>query len=720
MPNNNNITITLNAKDAASGVINNLNKSLEGATFRAQLLSQTLFAGVSAGLSALNAKFKEAADLQLNNITAASTYAALTGRSFKDSERVFAVLDERLNKIAAALPGSTQAYKDLALGIQDNLVPAFVDANGVLNEGAFLDGLTEITRGMGFLAAASNVASKDVSKFTAKFLGGSSISELRQLIFAESNPAFLSLVEKRLAESGKKLEQLTVKERTEILKAVQSQLVTPETINAASNSVSGLLESLKDKLFNPSQGIFGLLRDLDEKTAGNQSVLSAFNDTLRALIGNDGLFATIGRALNLIGIKDTSFLEGLRGGIQNLTVWINNLNTFLQGILSSGSLDNILGSINFTDIGSSLSNFINSAVKALLDINYQGAIKYAQQSISTFLSGFKIDTSQLSQLLTKIIDALNSIDWSTLFKGIGAVLAVITNIVLDVISKIDWGNLIGALLDGLGAFLLLLDWGKLSVEILKVVGAAILAGLAGLLIAAGLFFAGVPTAAIGTLTAGIAALIVGLIAVFRAKWNDITKAFNDLFAFIAEGITNLWKDVVTVWNNLTKLFNEFFAFMVEGVTNLWKDVVTIWNNVVSSVLGFFNGIQGYFNNLLSKIPGYNPSTNTANSGLSSAQTLVPNAASGMSSGLLASLARERRNAPPGSGLVVANTSEAILTQRQQANLLNNLGGRGGLNIGNIIIYSQATDAEELVNDMFKHLEQRFLKYSQTHFSTATT
>jgi hypothetical protein len=208
--NGNSVNITLTASDKASGVFKGLTGLIEGATLRANLLSDALSAGLSKGVSALTSKFKEAADIQLNNITAASTYAALTGRNFADAEKVFSNLDKRINQIASSLPGSTEEYKKLALGIQDNLVPAFVDANGVFNEGAFLDGLTSITRGMGFLAAASNIASKDVSKFTAKFLGGSSISELEKLLFAEANPAFLSLVQKKLSESGKKLENLTV------------------------------------------------------------------------------------------------------------------------------------------------------------------------------------------------------------------------------------------------------------------------------------------------------------------------------------------------------------------------------------------------------------------------------------------------------------------------------------------------------------------------------
>ncbi|MBD2168064.1 hypothetical protein H6G04_27135 [Calothrix membranacea FACHB-236] len=717
MPNNNTVTIQLNAKDAASGVINNLNKSLEGATFRAQLLSQTLFAGVSAGLSALNSKFKEAADLQLNNITAASTYAALTGRSFKDSEQVFAVLDARLNKIAAALPGSTQAYKDLALGIQDNLVPAFVDANGVLNEGAFLDGLTEITRGMGFLAAASNVASKDVSKFTAQFLGGASKGQLQQLLFHEKNPAFLALVDKKLAESGKRLEQLTVKERAEILKAVQAQLVTPETINAASNSVSGLLESLKDKLFNPSQGVFGLLRDLDEKTKDNQSVLSAFNDTLKALIGNDGLFAAIGKTLSLLGIKDTAFLDALRGGILNFTEQVSKLDAFFTGVnleaeltgkspanilfekiregianidfkSIGGSLSNFFKNTNFKGIGSSLSGIINPLISGLGSIDYAAIFSSIGQAASEFLKGFKIDGSKLTGLLDKLIEGINSIDWSALFQVIGVVLALITNILAQVLTKLDWGKILNGLLDGLGIFLAALDWGAIA----KIAGAILLGafavGLAGL--AATLL--GVPTLVIG----GIVALVVGLIAVIKVKWKDITEAFNNF------------------WN-----------FIVEGFENLKKDAVTVWNRTISTVLGFFNAVQQYFTDLISKIPGLNQTPNTANSGLSSgiaagAEAAIPNAASGMSNGLLAALVRERRNAPPGSGLVVANTSEAILTRQQQANLLNNFGGRGGLNIGNITIYTQATDAESIARDIGNFLTREYEKYSQTHFSTATT
>ncbi len=500
--NGNNITVVLNAKDNASGVFKNLTGLIEGATLRANLLSEVLSAGLSKGVSALTSKFKEAADIQLNNITAASTYAALTGRNFADAEKVFSNLDKRINEIASSLPGSTEEYKKLALGIQDNLVPAFVEANGVFDEGAFLNGLTDITRGMGFLAAASNIASKDVSKFTAKFLGGSSVSELEKLLFAEANPAFLSLVQKKLSESGKKLENLTVKERKQILEAVQGQLVTEDTIKAAGNSVSGLLESLKDKLFNPSQGIFGLLKDLDDKTEGNQSVLNAFNDTLKALLGDNGLFNTIGNVLTKLGIDPNATLKYLKGGIDNVTKWVESLNATLSFTNSSSTNAEQLKSkfslfisnlFDFRGLGKNLGSILNNGVSTLrgLDwasifsgvsnqltskfnelviffetIDFNNLGKLLGDSLNGLFKGignFLTSTdwgSRLSEIVNKAFKALGSLDWGNIFSGLGVVLANVLNTVLKFLEKLDTGaifdtviSIIGGMFTGLGVFL---------------------------------------------------------------------------------------------------------------------------------------------------------------------------------------------------------------------------------------------------------------------------
>nr|WP_322714559.1 hypothetical protein [Nostoc sp. ChiSLP03a]MDZ8215811.1 hypothetical protein [Nostoc sp. ChiSLP03a] len=685
--NGNQVTITLNAKDNASGVFKGLTGLIEGATLRANLLSEALSAGLSKGVSALTSKFKEAADIQLNNITAASTYAALTGRNFADAEKVFSNLDKRINEIASSLPGSTEEYKRLALGIQDNLIPAFVDANGVFNEGAFLDGLTSITRGMGFLGAASNLASKDVSKFTAKFLGGSSISELEKLLFAEANPAFLSLVQKKLSESGKKLENLTVKERKQILEAVQGQLVTEDTIKAAGNSVSGLLESLKDKLFNPSQGIFGLLKDLDDKTEGNQSVLNAFNDTLKALLGDNGLFNTIGSVLIKLGIDPNATLKYLKGGIDNVTKWVESLNATLSFTNSSSSNAEQLKSkfssfisnlFEFRGLGKSLGNIINNGISNLrgLDwasifsgisnqltskfnelviffetIDFRNIAKLLGDSLSGLFKGigsFFISTdwgSRLSEIVNKAFKALSSLDWGNIFSGLGVVLANVLNTVLKFLEKLDTGaifdtviSIIGGMFTGLGVFLANINW-------------------------------------------------TSVIEVFK-------KAFTAPIDILGKKIGNVIEEITYFLDN--------FINKLTG-----RDDQSAKDQRVAAIQSDPN-----LDNLQKarKIREIDHPTVTSK---------LNNYANGLNVGsLMSAISREQKAAPAGAGIVIANSTEAILNRQQQSQLASSIGRGGGLNIGSIVIHTAATNGQEIADTVMQYIADKWDSYNQNNLATA--
>jgi len=649
MASNNQVVITLSAKDDASRVFSGLNRTIEGSVLKANLLAQAIGGGLTSAVSALNNKFKEAANLQLNNITAASTYAALTGRAFGDAEQVISKINDRLAEAAASLPGNTQAYKDIALGIQDNLIPAFVDANGVFNEGAFLDGLTDITKGLGVLGAASQVASKDVSKFTAKFLGGSSISQLRQLLFAEANPAFLALVEKKLAESGKKLEQLTVKERAEILRAVQAQLVTPETIRAASNSVGGLIEGLKSSLFEPTKGVFGLLRDLDKNTKGEQSVLTAINEGLIAVLGEDGLLSNIGKSLKLLGISFGDPLVPIRNGILSFNKKIEEFNSFLKEF-----------NINMD------ANLLKNRVIAFFSkiINFEGL------------------GTKLAKVLNQGLEFLGGLDWSLIFGFVGVKLAELFNELFKFILKLDFNklldivlNMVGGLFIGLGKFLSTLDWGALLLSVGKLLGYGLLGAVA---VAVGIMVAPV-VASIGSLGLAIAAAWTGLVAVVASNWDKLTSL----------------------------IFNSFHQ--------LQRDLTSVREAVASAVINFFQGIANWFLELTSKIPGFNLQ---AKEGLSSGITngvsqYVPNSANGRVDGLLAAAIRESKAAPSGAGLVVANTSEAILNRQQQAALISSLNNRGGgLTIGSITIQTQATDAKGIAKDIMNHIAYEFNNFSQ--------
>ncbi|ANV88497.1 hypothetical protein [Picosynechococcus sp. PCC 7117] len=409
--NNNNVIVTISAKDEATKVFQGLNQSLVAGVAAGNLLADTIKNAVGGAFNFLKGTIAESAQIQQSSITAASSIAALTGKSFSDAGKLVDELNNKLADAAASLPGTTQGYKDIALGISDNLIPAFTDASGVLDERSFVDGLEDITVGLGVLGAASNVAASDVSKFTAKFLGGSSMSELKNLMFAEANPAFLAIVEKKLSESGKKLEELTAKERATILQAVQNELVTDDVIFAASNSVSGMWEGFKSSLFDQTSGIFGLMRDLDEDMEGNQSVFASLQRVMMKIFGSDGVITNLNRILQELGIE-VDPMEGLANGLGKIGGWLDSLNRWLS-TLSLPDLQNLFSG---EGIGFRLSQYfsgvLNRAFGFLSNLNDGATVEGIADRATNLLK------EGLQAVFTNIAGILVSTDWGDVVSGI--------------------------------------------------------------------------------------------------------------------------------------------------------------------------------------------------------------------------------------------------------------------------------------------------------------
>ena len=649
MASNNSVTITLSARDEASKVIQGLRGSLTAATAAGNILANTITSGVSRAFQGLSKSVSEASDIQLNNITGAGTFAALTGKSYGEATKFIDKMNLSLAKTAATLPGTTQGYKDIALGIMDNLLPAFQDANGVVNEEEFLKGITNITTGLGVLGAASNVASSDISKFTGKFMGGASMAELSQLLFAEANPAFLSIMQRKLDESGKKLEQLTVNERKTILEAVQKELVTPEVIAAASNSLGGLLEGLKSSLFEQTTGMFGLLRDLDEETEGEQSAFSAIQRIFVKLFGNNGIFPTIGNIMRDLGI-DADPMKMLSSGLGKLGRFLDGLKQLLWLIDDVGLKD-----LPY-ELGTKIGEFINKV------IDPSKATEHVKKMGELIWKGIKGFTETLGTSLA----TLDSTSISVIMGGIitGAIVAA----------------LIPPLLSGIAAL-----------------GVA----MAG--------FAVAPVAILG---------VLGALAVIQIvkNWDEVKAGLTWFFTGLGKVIKGTAEGIFTVISGI--------------ITGDWSVMKTGFKQIGDAAKKVIDGVKGIINTILGKLPGaqqanldeaakkaedkYNQAYFNKYGVWPDSAYGLPNAATGMNyGGLLAAASREAKQAPSGSSLVVANSSEAILNKGQQSQLLNSIGNRGGVTIGNITVNSNASDPREVAKEVIRTLNQEFAKYTAT-------
>jgi len=543
----NSVEIELIVRDLASKAFQGLGGQINSNVLSANLLSSAITSGMRlAGdaVSSFSDKLKESADLQLTNTSVASTFAALTGKSFESGTEFASKMSEQISLLAGKLPGANSEYRAIAARITDSVLPAFQDLNGVLDQQNFEKGLLNITKGLGVLSTASKTTSENTALFARRFLSGDADGRLKILEFSQNNPAFLALVDKYMKESGTKLSDYSRKGREALLEKVTQQLVTPEVIKAASSSVSGLIESLKANLFDATTGLFGLSRDLDLKKAGQQSAFTALNESLSLLIGNDGLFNTIAQTLTNLGISFGDPMVALRNSILGFNQDIIAITSFFKGL-------------NSTNIDSAIGQFVNQ--------------------IGEWTIGFLN--------VNALVSFANTIDWTSIFKSLGIVLANIVNTLSTVIAGIDYGQLailVGKILvgmfQGVGKFLSNLNW----ITVLEGVGILLTTAFTYSL---GVALAGIALS-IGAIPIAIGVASLALVSIIAANWNDLGLAI---------GYT---------WD--TSVVPVVMGF-INGVGSLWNDLLSSvrskWDQITNTIMGFFDAIGKMFNDIIQKIPG---------------------------------------------------------------------------------------------------------------------
>lgn len=558
---------------------------------------------------------QDASGIELNNINTAGTFAALTQTSFADATKAITGLNNDLARSAAALPGATQDYKDIASGILDNMVPAFRDASGVVDKSGLLKGVKNLATNFGVLGAQSQTAGKDVSKFISKALGGASESELSQLLFAENNPALLGFYVQELQKQGATIKNATAQQRAIALDLASSKLVTDDVKKAASQSFAGVIEGFKSNLFDPNTGLFGLMRDLDGSTPQVESVLTSVTAGVNAIVGEDGLLNTIGATLKLLGFEGIDPMLALKGVVDGITGKIQSFNSYLKSLSAIFSDSRGTGNL--------------------------GNLRYLSQQLGQWIGN----------LINKAISGLGSIDLTAVIAAIGNIWTVIQPGLWAALTTIDWLPLTELLI---------------KVMLAAVSGAILYSSIAG---AVGALGASVSTA---LLAAGVALGPIGLIAAAAAL----------SIAFLFTQVVKHWDEIKPI---LSQAWESVTSFLTDVAKLGWGLLVGDFQLIIDSAKGLadiamraLDGLKFLFNTITGRTAQNDAqATTNATTSLSFAEQraiksgempspLVTNHAGGLDPmGLLAAAYRERQQAPAGSNLALANSSEAIFNQGQQ-------------------------------------------------------
>lgn len=579
------VDLIIRARDNASGTIKgvagatgSLSNSIAAGIVKANLFGAALDA-VGNAASFMAGKFEEAKSIQLETVSAAGTFAALTGESYKESEKFVVSFGAELSKIAGALPGATADYQKVANSIMDNVIPAFKDANGVLNKGEFQQNLTDITKQMTLLGIQSGTDASAVGMFTARLLDGN-IASARQLLFADNNPAFINLLEQEMKKRGKKLDDLktmNAKERIEVVKAVSGKLVTDDVINAASNTVEGLLAGIQSSLFDPTSGVFGLLRDLSTGE-GQQNVMTAVASSIKALQDFFDAGASIFKAL---GVPSVDPMMVLYNGVNTFTGWVKQ---------ASAAATLISKTISGT--GGGLTGFQVAVEKFLDPTRLMAGVDYLFSIASTWING---GFERIAQITSSLFAGGKGMAGGFVVgEKIGAFVGDLLGRIATFIINLPWDNIlvsIGNITLILGSAVVGALWGfytksiEVTLSVWGQLGSMILGAANDLWLAAsytlqeiGRTFLG-GWAEVGTFAAGF---IGNWATSFVAGWLEVGNfAITSVQNFFAQ----LGSAIADMWNQLLKAITDAIGSVIEGAKNTIAAPINAVGNVVSDPLG---------------------------------------------------------------------------------------------------------------------------------------
>lgn len=698
--------------------------NMAGAIAQGVLQANAVTYGVQKATEAIgfmNNAFNEAKNLQLEQINAASTFSSLTGQSFEQASKFIEGLNDRLSKSAAALPGATADYKALAIAVQDNVLEAFKDPAGTLNQQGFEDTLASIAESFGALTAASTRDIGNTNLGVSKALGGASIAELRSIAFFEQNAVVLNELEKRLKAMGKtSLKDLNIADRVKLIEDVGKKFITKDFKKNAGESVDGLLQSFNSTLFDPSAGIFGIMKDLDPKTEGVQSAFSSLNNALIELIGQDGVFELMRSILKEAGVvlpdpmaKIKGAVDFVVGGLKKVNEGLRYVNDFIK---AGGTLFD-----SFRLITGAIAGDVLNPNKILNDIT--AFLAQTGEKIGNFLSSV---IAQAGPLLNQGVAIA-----SKFFADPGKFYEL----------GVAFGGLVGSIARNIIVFLSQVDYPQLLIGIGRVaiaIGAAALGAIGGLGIQV--------VSGIGEAIAGAGGSVINALGTLV---QVIGQTIVDWLAAIASPVKNLLGGMGIVGQlaamAIDGLIGGLQAFVTGGVGGLFRFIVDSLSNAVNtlkssvtSVLASIPGIGALFSPAAGSnieaglarsaqtLPG-----NSIEAGLArSAQTLpgaysghIGNAAGGFLGNLIGAAQREIARMPGGASLMMANSSETIIPQGGLGALLSAIAPslampaiapspaqqRGGntVTIGPIIINPASGDPSAIAQEVIARIQQQF-------------
>lgn len=401
------VFIEIIGRDMMSPLIDSILNKMTGVgdmagNFWGALGAEVFVRGIDLAIARVNAltdALGEAASIETQQIASASDIATNLGISMEQSRSIVNDTAKEIARVAAALPGETQGYNEIFNAISGAV------SDQIKYPEEFQRTSLELTKRIGALAAIRGQPTSDAGSQAMRLLAGTvGYGEARASFdFLQKNPMLQKAIERQAAALGTSVDQwktMAADMRLEIFQKALSEAAPDQLFEAFSGTAEDYIQGLKTRFFDPSIGIFGMMREVSSR--GNRTVLDAAKGSLGAFSALLDSLGELEWALDpLAGLID--FFDGVTRFLSGAQQWISS------GSLPSGGID--LGAISGQAVlaaSDAFWSFIQSAVnrvgEVFQSINWSGI----GDILAELAIAFGIVLGRVPGELATIID---SIDW---------------------------------------------------------------------------------------------------------------------------------------------------------------------------------------------------------------------------------------------------------------------------------------------------------------------
>ena len=711
--------------------------------------AQLAVGAITMGVNKLENALSEAANIELENLSAATGLAGMMGNNIDKATESVNRLNASMAKIAGPLPGSTADYVDTARQITPMTAEIFSDRAGNMTNVAGFEKMTqELSTSYTAMAAAGMVggmsgrmAAQNMQLVLQRMLSGATQGDLRMLNAYGQNPILKAETEKYLKGKGvTELRELGSKEALiQAVNDIGKKVATPEYLEKAAKTVNGMMENFISDLFDPNTGVFGLWKDLDDDVSnGVQSAFVSFGNFLTQIIGPDSIVSEIGKLAEIMGITATTPMrmlsdafEWMAGFTKNLVGVIKNFRESISKTTPESAFKWLQGALGGLGgwIAEQYNRFIYWLDRQVRDFD-PSSIPSEQISgaIMGFIAGIvdffnKLDKGKTIQLgmdiIFKLIETIGYVLTHLDPSVYAAIAAVIVGRALFLMAVPVVVGFITSVLGGAMGAIIPAVIGLVTSTVLPAIGTAV----AGLAAAMGIASTGV----FGVIVGGIALIGISLFKTITTYRLDILNDFDQKMKMIQQifsGIGDVAAGIVTL--NKEKILAGL-AKMFDGINKLFRDVQNklsiLTTGKTQDELDQIAADKKRADALTAK--GYSYVVDSDGNerlernkwtpdGLAQSKYMghIP-AAFG---GLLSALSSESRNMPRGAGIAIANTSEAILQPEQLKRLVFGSVAAGAAGMGATfapqIVINGGGDPQQTAELVMREMERMFGEFTR--------